>query len=196
LLRFAAVLLPRRISWLAVCLGPLAGIRGGERLHLVARNRSASEAPSHSRTIRDVGLSDRTMDVPSESELLLAAHRGDPAASCGWSRAQGRAVRASGGVLHGRDEPGRIGTRSRTVPTFCGVAAPTASACCGTDGSRGGRHLLPGVGRRSPRVGGQRWLTVRGHQKGTFPVRESGHLAPGCDRSPTGSYRTRPLGDT
>jgi hypothetical protein len=48
------------------------------------------------------------------------------------------------------------------------VAAPTASARCETDGSRGGRHLLPGVGRGSPRVGGQRWLTVRGHQKGTF----------------------------
>jgi len=28
LLRFASVLLPRRISWLAVCLGLLAGIRG------------------------------------------------------------------------------------------------------------------------------------------------------------------------
>jgi hypothetical protein len=80
LLRFASVLLPRRISWLAVCLGLLAGIRGDERLHLVAPSRRASRGTVSLPDNVDVGLFHRTMDVPPESELLVAARQGDPAA--------------------------------------------------------------------------------------------------------------------
>jgi Sigma-70 region 2 len=56
----------------------LEGIRG--RRSGCTSSLRVGGVPSHSRTAWDVGLSDRTMDTPPESELLVAARRGDPAA--------------------------------------------------------------------------------------------------------------------